>query len=85
MKFIPLDSVSPFKLEGITSYETVGKDTGARFLRVTGVNIEPGISMNPHRHENSEQTHFIIEGEGEITVDNQIAKVKKKRYRFDIS
>lgn len=77
MKVIPIESANCFKIPGITSCETVGSETGARFLTVTVVNVESGVSMKPHKHDSSEQIYFIIDGEGETTIDDHTMKVKK--------
>lgn len=42
--------------------------TGARYANMNWVRLEPGESNAPHRHAESEDTIYIIEGEG--TVEN---------------
>ena len=61
--------------EGITSYLLASSRTaGAQHLTVTIVEIEPGGRQRVHSHT-PEQIYFIIEGHGQMTVDQEIREV----------
>lgn len=38
--------------------------------------LEPGCSVGSHVHENDFEIYYFLEGEGEVTDDNEVKKVK---------
>jgi mannose-6-phosphate isomerase-like protein (cupin superfamily) len=65
-------SLSPrYIREGITSYLLVSESTtNAKNITTTLVEMSPGGIQNIHQHV-TEQSYFIINGEGEMTVGNE--------------
>ncbi len=61
--------------EGITSYLLASSRTaGAQHLTVTIVEIEPGGHQRVHSHA-PEQIYFVLDGHGQMTVDQETRDV----------
>ena len=61
--------------EGITSYLLASSRTaGAQYLTVTLVEIEPGGRQRVHSHA-PEQIYFVLDGHGQMTVDQETREV----------
>jgi len=62
------------KSRGETVYELVGAAAalgGASAHSVAEISIRPGGSSASHRHRRSEETYYILRGEGRLVIDGQ--------------
>ena len=75
MKIVSKRKARTYSRDGITSYLLVSEiTTDARQLTTTLVEMKPEGFQHLHSHE-QEQCYFIIEGEGEMNVGGETAKV----------
>jgi len=51
-------------------------DTADTRFSVTWVEVEPGSSQRPHRHD-AQQVYVIVHGEGEMQVEDETADVRE--------
>jgi quercetin dioxygenase-like cupin family protein len=76
MKTITKSHAPRYRRDGITSYLLVSKTTtGARYITTTLVEMQPGGRQHLHRH-NTEQSYFILSGQGVMTVGKETKTVK---------
>jgi len=65
-----------YQRDAITSYLLVSPRTAeSQHLTVTLVDMAPGGKQHVHAHE-PEQCYFILEGNGEMTVDDECSPVQ---------
>ena len=76
MKIVSKDSTRKYERDGIVSYLLASEiTTNAKNITTTLVEMQPHGFQKPHTHS-QEQCYFIISGEGEMTVGNEVEKVK---------
>ncbi len=47
-----------------------GRETAGRFVRfIHRDRLPPGVSIGDHRHEDTEEYYYVIDGEGTMTLD----------------
>ena len=69
-------SAPRYERDGITSYLLVPESCGGSTqLSVTLVEMEPGGFQHTHSHQ-AEQTYYVIEGSGVMTVDAEQRQVE---------
>lgn len=77
MKITDKNSARRYKRDNITSYLLVSEEaTGAKHITTTLVEMEPGGKQHVHSHD-TEQSYFILQGNGTMTVGNETAEVKE--------
>ncbi len=75
MKIVSKRTARTYSRDGINSYLLASEiTTDSRQLTTTFVEMKPDGFQHLHSHE-QEQCYFIIEGEGEMTVGEETAKV----------
>jgi mannose-6-phosphate isomerase-like protein (cupin superfamily) len=75
MKIISKNTARTYSRDGIKSYLLASEmTTDSRKLTTTLVEMEPDGFQHYHAHE-QEQCYFILEGEGEMTVGEEKARV----------
>ena len=76
MNILRKNSAPRYQRDGITSWLLVAESTaGARHLTTSLVEMSPGGRQHLHRHA-TEQSYFIISGEGLMQVGEQTERVQ---------
>ena len=74
MQVVEKDSVEPTILaSGEVIYELIGggdREEDANHS-LAFVELDEGKSTEPHFHEESEETYYVLQGRGEVTVDGE--------------
>ena len=75
MPTLTRDHAPRYQRDGITSYLLASSRTcQSELLTTTLVEMDPGGVQKPHSHE-PEQTYFVMEGTGVMTVGEEMAQV----------
>jgi quercetin dioxygenase-like cupin family protein len=75
MKILRKNSAPRYKRDNIVSYLLVSQSTSeSEKLTVTMVEMEPGGKQHIHAHD-PEQMYYILEGSGEMTVNEETSEV----------
>jgi mannose-6-phosphate isomerase-like protein (cupin superfamily) len=74
----PLDSAEPFvTADGSTIRELCGLPTGGTVNQsLAEASLEPGQATDRHYHAKTEEIYFVTEGEGEMDIDGDRARVR---------
>jgi mannose-6-phosphate isomerase-like protein (cupin superfamily) len=68
----------PVRNGTVLQWEPFGEKEFLSSLNVFHLNIlNPGITIEPHQHENEEQVFFILNGTGVITVGDEQGEVRE--------
>ena len=62
------ESVEPF--EGAEILKMADSSTGSKMMSVVDLTVKPGITSAYHRHPNTEESIFVVEGDVEFRVGN---------------
>ena len=62
------ESVEPF--EGAEILKMADSSTGSKMMSVDDLTVKPGITSAYHRHPNTEESIFVVEGDVEFRVGN---------------
>ena len=68
MKVVNRKKAKALKGDRSLSYQLISPHTvGSRKFMITVVEVRPGGSTPPHRHETVESMYYVLEGRGEVT------------------
>jgi mannose-6-phosphate isomerase-like protein (cupin superfamily) len=60
------------------SIELINMETsGSKKMSIATILINPSEESKKHFHKKMEEIYYIVEGEGEIMIDDMISKIKK--------
>lgn len=80
MRVVEKDSVEPIISDsGEVIYELIGsgdREEGANHS-LAFVELDEGESTEPHFHEESEETYYVLQGRGEVSVDDDVYQLAR--------
>ena len=64
-------------LDGSLIWEFIRPEShGSRKLSLALAEVESGTATRPHRHVNSEEVYYVLSGEGELTVADELEHLR---------
>ncbi|MHB1007463.1 MAG: cupin domain-containing protein [Chloroflexota bacterium] len=76
-KIVGPDDVAGINLPGRVMKRLAAPETmGTQNLTVGLIYVPPGATVSPCHSHNSEEVLFVVEGEGEVMIDGEVARFK---------